>query len=94
MSCNCALLCSFVLCCRLDLPEDKEEKDAVKNKIGAYLNRTLGAKWAKFDDFDQYMGEGASVDPEKFPMLILLNFRADDTPYMIFFKHGLIEEKV
>ena len=45
---------------------------------------------AKFDDWDFFMGE--SMKPEG--GLGLLGFREDGiTPYMLFFKDGLLEEK-
>jgi hypothetical protein len=44
-----------------------------------------------FKDYDFYTGEG--MDPEG--MVVLLNYREDGTtPYLIFWKHGLKEEKV
>ncbi|XP_071799070.1 translationally-controlled tumor protein homolog [Asterias amurensis] len=79
----------------LALPEDAEEKAALQKKISGYLNKALGKKWKNLEKFDQFYGEGAGNDPEKLPMVVLLNYREeDDTPYLVYFKHGLIEEKV
>ncbi|KAK9325450.1 translationally controlled tumor protein [Lipomyces orientalis] len=45
---------------------------------------------ANFKDYEFYTGE--SMDPEG--MIVLLNYREDGTtPYVIFWKHGLKEEK-
>ncbi|KAK9459701.1 translationally controlled tumor protein [Lipomyces oligophaga] len=45
---------------------------------------------ANFKDFEFYTGE--SMDPEG--MIVLLNYREDGvTPYVVFWKHGLKEEK-
>lgn len=83
------------LYCRLALPEDAEEKAALQKKISGYLNKALGKKWKNLEKFDQFYGEGAGIEPEKLPMVVLLNYREeDDTPYLVYFKHGLIEEKV
>ncbi|RPA85717.1 translationally controlled tumor protein [Ascobolus immersus RN42] len=46
---------------------------------------------ANFKDFEFFTGE--SMDPQG--MVVLMNYREDGvTPYMIFWKHGLKEEKV
>ena len=43
-----------------------------------------------FDDWQFFMGESCNVDG----MVALLNYREDGvTPYMLFFRDGLIEEK-
>ncbi len=79
----------------LALPEDAEEKAALQKKLSGYLNRTFGKKWKNLEKFDQFYGKNAGNDPDKLPMVVLLNYREeDDTPYLIYFKHGLIEEKV
>ena len=68
-----------------------EEKD--KSRVEKF---TAGMQnWAKsvlkdFDNFRFYLGE--SMNPEG--MVILMNYREDQTtPYFIFFKDGLVEEK-
>ncbi|ODV90841.1 hypothetical protein CANCADRAFT_111455 [Tortispora caseinolytica NRRL Y-17796] len=46
---------------------------------------------ANFKDYDFYTGE--SMDPDG--MVVLLNYREDGiTPYCIFWRHGLTEEKL
>ncbi|KAK9477700.1 translationally controlled tumor protein [Lipomyces japonicus] len=52
----------------------------------AYIKKVV----ANFKDYEFYTGE--SMDPEA--MIVLLNYREDGTtPYVIFWKHGLVEEK-
>ncbi|KAK9390381.1 translationally controlled tumor protein [Lipomyces mesembrius] len=74
---------------------------AVKNKLAetspedvtifekgaqAYVKKVV----ANFKDYEFYTGE--SMDPEG--MIVLLNYREDGTtPYVVFWKHGLKEEK-
>ncbi|EEB07684.1 translationally controlled tumor protein [Schizosaccharomyces japonicus yFS275] len=56
-----------------------------KNAVG-YIKKILG----NFKDYDFYTGE--SMDPDG--MVVLLNYREDGvTPYMTFFKDGLLSEK-
>ena len=44
-----------------------------------------------FKEWDFYLGESVSTDG----MVALLGFREDGvTPFMLFWKHGLVEEKV
>ncbi|KAK9377142.1 translationally controlled tumor protein [Lipomyces chichibuensis] len=52
----------------------------------AYVKKVV----ANFKDYEFYTGE--SMDPEG--MIVLLNYREDGTtPYVVFWKHGLKEEK-
>ena len=55
--------------------------------------RVLGCPWQVFENFKDwqfFMGESCNVEG----MLALLNYREDGvTPYMLFFRDGLIEEK-
>ena len=45
---------------------------------------------ANFDNWQFFMGE--SMNPDG--MIALMDFRDDGSPYMWFFKDGLVEEKV
>ncbi|KAK9369051.1 translationally controlled tumor protein [Lipomyces kononenkoae] len=52
----------------------------------AYVKKVV----ANFKDYEFYTGE--SMDPEG--MIVLLNYREDGTtPFVVFWKHGLKEEK-
>ena len=57
------------------------------------ISCVLGCPWQvleNFKDWQFFMGESCNVDG----MLALLNYREDGvTPYMLFFRDGLIEEK-
>lgn len=69
------------------LQESNPERVPVfeKNAIG-FVKKIL----ANFKDYDFYIGE--SMDPDA--MVVLMNYREDGiTPYMIFFKDGLVSEK-
>jgi hypothetical protein len=53
----------------------------------AYVKKVI----ANFKDYEFFTGE--SMDPDG--MIVLLNYREDGTtPYMIFWKHGMKEEKL
>lgn len=53
----------------------------------AYVKKVI----ANFKDYEFFTGEG--MDPEG--MVVMLNYREDGvTPYLIFWKHGLKEEKI
>ena len=57
----------------------KGASDAVKNILGSY------------DDWQFFMGESMNPDGA----VVLMGFRPDGTtPYMLYFRDGLIEEKV
>jgi hypothetical protein len=75
----------------LEFPAD--QKADLQSKIETYMkNKVL----KDFKNFDQYVGEEVYINLEdtKLPMICLLNYREDtDKPYMVAFKHGLIEEK-
>jgi hypothetical protein len=63
-----------------------ERLDAFKKGMSGFAKEIL----AKFDDWTFYIGE--KMDPEG--MVVLMNYREDQvTPYFIFFKDGLEEEK-
>jgi hypothetical protein len=74
--------------------------DASPEEIKAFqagAKKFVGSRLTKesFDEkncqWDFYIGEDMNVDG----MVVLLNYREDgSTPYMIFWKHGLKEEKV
>lgn len=69
------------------LQESNPERVPVfeKNAIG-FVKKIL----VNFKDYDFYIGE--SMDPDA--MVVLMNYREDGiTPYMIFFKDGLVSEK-
>ncbi|CCJ29012.1 unnamed protein product [Pneumocystis jirovecii] len=61
--------------------------EAFEKGVTAFVKKIL----ANFKDYDFYVGE--SMNPDG--MVVLLNYREDGvTPYMIFFKDGLKEEKL
>jgi hypothetical protein len=62
-----------------------DEAECFKSGIGDVLKK-LKAMW---DDLVLYTGESASEEG----MYCFLNYRDNGDPYMIFFKHGLKEEK-
>ena len=71
----------------------KRVEESDKSRVEKF---TAGMQtWAKnvlkdFDNFRFFLGE--SMNPEG--MVILMNYRDDQTtPYFIFFKDGLVEEK-
>lgn len=68
------------------LGEDSDEGALFKNGIGNVVKK-LKAIW---DDLVPYQGESQNSDG----MICFLNYRENGDPYMIFFKHGLVEEKV
>jgi hypothetical protein len=70
------------------LAENKpEEVENFEKGAQAYAKKIV----ANFKDFDFYTGE--SMDPDG--MVALLNYREDGTtPYLIFWKHGIKEEKI
>ena len=51
---------------------------------------TLKKIEANFDNWQFFMGE--SMNPDG--MIALMDFRDDGSPYMWFFKDGVVEEKV
>lgn len=68
---------------------EKDPEAAAKFEAGAQAYAKKIVK--NFKDFEFYTGE--SMDPDG--MVVLLNWREDGTtPYLVFWKHGLKEEKV
>ncbi|KAF8416665.1 translationally-controlled tumor protein [Tirmania nivea] len=64
-----------------------DEVTAFEKGASAYAKKIV----ANFKDFDFYTG--SSMNPDG--MVALLNYREDGTtPYLTFWKHGLVEEKV
>jgi hypothetical protein len=76
------------------IKEALEERKASEEEITVFQEGTKAAAKKiinNFKDYDFFIGE--SMDPEG--MVALLNYREDGvTPYMVFWKHGLREEKV
>ncbi|QSL65967.1 hypothetical protein MERGE_003104 [Pneumocystis wakefieldiae] len=70
------------------LQENQPDRvDIFEKNVTAFVKKVL----ANFSEYDFYIGESMSVDG----MVVLLNYREDGiTPYMIFFKDGLREEKL
>lgn len=64
-----------------------EEVESFEKGAQAFAKKIVG----NFKDYDFYTGE--SMDPDG--MVALLNYREDGTtPYLIFWKHGIKEEKI
>lgn len=62
-----------------------DEAAVFKNGILDVVKKLKGM----WDDLIPYTGESCNTDG----MLCFLNYRKNGDPYMIFFKHGLVEEK-
>lgn len=63
------------------------------NNFKAKMNETVKKLLSRFDEFQFYTGE--SADPDR-GMVALLEYRqvdGEEVPIMIFYKHGLLEEK-
>lgn len=73
---------------KAELAEKNPEAVAVFEKgAAAYVKKIV----ANFKDYEFFTGE--SMDPDG--MVVLLNYREDGTtPYLIYWKHGLSEDKV
>lgn len=73
---------------KAELAEKDPEAVAVFEKgAAAYVKKII----ANFKDYEFFTGE--SMDPDG--MVVLLNYREDGTtPYLIYWKHGLSEDKV
>ena len=67
------------------LENEAEEAAMFKSGIPNVIKK-LKKMW---DDLVPYTGESANLDA----MMCFLNYRENGDPYMIFFKHGVIEEK-
>merc|ERR1712029_629272 len=70
------------------LQENKPDQvEAFEKGAQAFAKKIVG----NFKDYEFYTGE--SMDPDG--MVVLLNYREDGTtPYLIYWKHGLKEEKI
>jgi Translationally controlled tumour protein len=67
--------------------KDPDRVEAFEKAAQNYAKKII----ANFKDWEFYTGDG--MDPEA--MVVLLNYREDGTtPYLVFFKDGLKEEKV
>lgn len=73
---------------KAELTEKNPDQVPVFEKgAAAYVKKIV----ANFKDYEFFTGE--SMDPDG--MIVLLNYREDGTtPYLIFWKHGLSEDKV
>lgn len=73
---------------KAELTEKNPDQIPVFEKgAAAYVKKIV----ANFKDYEFFTGE--SMDPDG--MVVLLNYREDGTtPYLIFWKHGLSEDKV
>ncbi|XP_046854296.1 translationally-controlled tumor protein homolog [Xenia sp. Carnegie-2017] len=68
------------------IAEGKTEDAAVfKSGMGEVVKKIKGM----WDDLVPYTGESLNQDA----MMCFMNYRENGDPYMIFFKHGLVEEK-
>lgn len=69
--------------------EEKHPEQVTEFEKGAqaYIKKVIGS----FKDWEFYTGE--SMDPDG--MVVLANWREDGTtPYLVFWKHGLREDKI
>jgi len=62
-----------------------DEVDAFQKNVQKFVMDVIGS----FDDYDLYIGESYNPDA----MLPLVKWD-EETPYVFFFKHGMLEEKV
>lgn len=72
------------ICERLQ-KEQPEEEGCFKKNMPCFIKKVL----ANYKEYDFYMGESMSGDG----MQVLCKWDGE-TPYLYFFKHGLVEEKV
>ena len=68
----------------------KEEDPAREDKFKKGMQGALKLIEENFKNWQFFMGE--SMNPEG--MVVLMDFRDDGSPYMWYFKDGLVEEKV
>ena len=68
----------------------KAEDPAKEGAFKTGMMNALKKIEANFDNWQFFMGE--SMNPDG--MIALMDFRDDGSPYMWFFKDGLVEEKV
>lgn len=76
----------------VDEAKDPAKKEAAENEVAIFKNGVGGVlKKLKeiWNDLIPYTGESMNAEA----MICFLNYRESGEPYMIFFKHGLIEEK-
>ncbi len=67
--------------------KNPERVDAFKKSAQTFIKKIL----ENFKDYEFFTGENMNPDG----MVVLLNYREDGvTPYLLFFKDGLIEEKM
>ena len=85
MSC---LLFFFSLSGRFD---DPDEKLLFQLKLKRYFDGLLGKGWKNLDKFLMYWGEDDEFDNEG--MCILMGHRDSGSPYFVFIKQGLYNEK-
>lgn len=65
---------------------DSSSVNGFKERLTSYFSTVFSS----FDDYEFYLGESSSDDG----MVVLMNYREDGlTPYFIFIKDGLVEEK-
>jgi len=65
--------------------DEPDEVDKFQKNIQPFVKDVLG----NFKEYDLYIGESFNPDA----MVVLLTWE-EETPYVYFFKHGLLEEKV
>jgi hypothetical protein len=67
-----------------------KDGDAAEDAFKKGMSTFIGGVTKKLDDYKFYIGE--HMNPEG--MVVLMGYREDNvTPYFIFFKAGLVEEK-
>ncbi|XP_018646338.1 Translationally-controlled tumor protein homolog (TCTP) (Histamine-releasing factor), putative [Schistosoma mansoni] len=65
---------------------DPDKVPLLKSQVNKYMKNVLD----NFDQYEFYMGPSSNPDA----MIVLMNFREDGmTPYFVFFKDGLTQEK-
>ncbi|XP_071799069.1 translationally-controlled tumor protein homolog [Asterias amurensis] len=72
--------------------DDPDEKLLFQLKITRYFDELLGKSWQNLDKFLMYWGEDDELDNEG--MCILMGHRDSGSPYFVFIKLGLYNEKI
>lgn len=68
--------------------EKPDEVGKLKERLVAFRGEVKGM-WNQADDFQVYQGENSDSEG----MFALLGYNESDTPFMVFFRDGLLEEK-
>lgn len=71
--------------------EEKQPEEVTTFKTN--MNKVMKALLARFDDFQLFTGENGDHEG-MVPMMEYRDIDGESVPVMMFFKHGLVEEKL